>query len=212
MKLAPHIEHYLTALYPEPHPVVLEMEERARKTSFPIVGRLVGELLAWLTQMIQARTVFEVGSGFGYSAYFFARELPPDGKVILTDHSDDNLNLARNYLQKAGLSDRSILLTGDGFHHLINYAKPVDIIFLDAEKKRYPEILPLAEEKLRVGGLLIADNTLWHGKVADPSLHDADTEGIRRFNQMVLRSMTYRTYIFPIRDGLLVAYKSVIHR
>ena len=111
--LEPAIESYLESLLPERHPIFREMEAEAKRKGFPIVGPLVGSLLALLARAIGARTVLELGSGFGYSALWFAQALPPDGHLLALEGNPDNARDARAYFARAGLEGRATFKTGD---------------------------------------------------------------------------------------------------
>jgi caffeoyl-CoA O-methyltransferase len=202
----PEIEAYLKGLLPQRHPVLLEMEEEARSSGFPIVGPLVGTLLALLTKTMGARRVLELGAGFGYSAFWFAQALPPDGQVLAFERNPANIERAKAYLGKAGLGERVAFQPGDALELLDNEAGPFDIIFNDIDKSAYPQVPPKALPKLRAGGLLVSDNNLWSGRViCEPE--DDWTEGIQIYNRLVSSDSSLLTTIIPIRDGVAVSLK-----
>ena len=204
--IPPEIESYLESLLPGRHPVFIEMEAEARRRGFPIVGPVVGSLLALLARAIGARTVLELGSGFGYSALWFAQALPPDGHLIAIEGNPDNAKDAQAYFAQAGLEGRATLKTGDALELIEAEAGPFDIIFNDIDKDAYPEVPPKALPRLRTGGLLISDNALWSGRVTEPP-DDTWTAGVQAYNKMVASDPNLATTIVPIRDGVSVSLK-----
>lgn len=204
----PLIDEYLGRLAASPDPIEAEMRRHADELEgFPVVGPVVGGLLQQLALVIGSRRIFEVGSGFGYSAFWFARGLAAGGQVTLTDYSRDNLERARDYLGRAGLSDRCRFEpAGDGLAALELAEPGLDIVFFDQEKADYPKALPVALSKMRAGGLLIADNVLWGGSVARGET-DPDTAGVREFLQLILGSEGLVSTVLPLRDGLSITWK-----
>lgn len=202
----PAIERYLHEATPASPPVLRKLEARAAKEVFPVVGPLVGRLLALLAGAIQARTVFELGSGFGYSALWFASALPSDGRVVLTDTSAAHLKQAQGYFEEAGETSKAEFQRGDALELVRAYPGPCDIIFIDMDKARYPAALAAALPKLRSGGLLIADNVLWSGRVAQPR-PDADTAGLQEFTRALYAARELATTMLPLRDGVAVSLK-----
>lgn len=202
----PQVESYLHAVTPPRDPVVAEMEKLASERRFPIVGPLVGRLLYQQARAIEARTVFECGSGFGYSAWWFAQAVGERGKVVLTEGSRENCERAADYLGRAGLRDRVEIREGDGLEFLARVTVPVDLIFCDVDKYQYPRIHPLLVERLRPGGLFICDNMLWSGRVAGPE-DDPDTQGIRELTRLLYADPDLHTTILPLRDGVSISLR-----
>lgn len=200
------VESYLAAITPASEPVLREMEALAAERDFPIVGPLVGRLLFVLARSIDARAVFELGSGFGYSALWFARALGEGGRVVMTEKDPRNVALARDYFGRAGLLDRAAFETGDALEALAGYPGPFDIVFTDLDKKDYPRALLEAVPKLRRGGLLITDNVLWSGRVARDA-EDAATAAIQAHNRELFAAAGLMATILPLRDGVAVAVK-----
>ncbi|WP_434149390.1 O-methyltransferase [Methylocaldum gracile subsp. desertum] len=205
----PDIERYLTTLAGSTDtPVLVEMEELARQQNFPIVGRLVGLFLKVLAKSIGAKRVFEFGSGYGYSAYWFAEAVGPDGRVICSDGDPNNLSKAEHFLGQAGLWDRVDFRTG--FAQTVFQATEgeFDICYNDVDKGDYPEVWRLARERIRPGGLYIADNVLWHGRVAAENPVDIVpgwTDAIREHNRLIFNDPEFDAFINPTRDGVVVA-------
>ncbi|HZR47609.1 MAG TPA: O-methyltransferase [Candidatus Manganitrophaceae bacterium] len=202
----PEIEGYLEHLLPAREPVVAEMEALAEKIHFPIVGPLVGRLLFQLALIHRAERVLELGSGFGYSAYWFAKGLPKTGRVICTEGSADRIGQGVEFLRRAGLGNQVTFRQGDALELVARAEGPFDIIFCDIDKASYPNALSLALPKLRPGGLFIADNVLWSGRVATAS-DDPDTTGIKTFNKSIYTLPELTTTIIPLRDGVSVSLK-----
>jgi len=200
------VESYLYEVTPQRDPVVAEMEKLATERRFPIVGPLVGRLLYQQARAIEARTVFECGSGFGYSAWWFAHAVGERGKVVLTEGSRENCDRARDFLGRAGLLDRVEIREGDGLEFLAGVTAPVDLIFCDVDKYQYPRIHPLLGQRLRPGGLFICDNMLWSGRVAGTE-DDPDTEGIRELTRRLYADPDLHTTILPLRDGVSISLK-----
>lgn len=205
----PVIEDYLFDLFPEPDPVLHEMERRGDEENFPIVGRLVGRLLGLLTGLTQARRIFEFGSGFGYSTYWFARAAGPSGHVVHTDRSARLSDEARAYIRRARLHDRVIFEVGDAIEVFAHQEGVWDIVFLDLDKERYVDALRLAWPRIRPGGLLIADNVLWSGNVLTGD-DSPTTAGIRHFTKELLQLEDGETSILPLRDGISLTWKRKI--
>ena len=182
------------------------MEARADRADFPIVGPLVGRLLWILARAIGARRVFEMGSGFGYSGLWFARALPRGGRVTLTDTSPERSRQARRYFQRARQADKMVFLVGDAMELVSQADGLFDLIFLDADKARYPLALRAALPKLRRGGVFIADNVLWFGRVLNRR-PNAETSGILEFTRLIQTDQRLATSILPIRDGVSVSLK-----
>lgn len=200
----PEIENYLSLLAKSSDPVLQEMEGRAGDEDFPIVGPLVGRLLRQLAETSAARRVLELGSGFGYSAYWFAQGLEKESQLILTDWSKENLLQAERYLKRGGQPVALSFLEGDALETLQGLKGDFDIIFNDTQKSRYPEVVPLAAHRLRPGGLLISDNVLWHGRVVAPE-PDPDTQAVLEYNRLIFNDPGLFSVILPLRDGVAVS-------
>ncbi len=202
----PAIEDYLTSLAPPSDPVLREIEARAKKEDFPIVGPLVGRLLAVLAKAINARVVFEMGSGYGYSGLWFAHALPKQGKIILTDTSHARAKQAQAYFAKANQASKLDVRVGDAVELIEQASGPFDVVFIDIEKERYPLAFQKALPKLRVGGLLIADNVLWFGSVVTDST-EPDVVAIKQFGRLLYETPTTLSTVIPLRDGVSVSIK-----
>ncbi len=199
------VEAYLHQTFPAPDAVLLAMQREGTKRGFPIIGPLVGRLCEQLARSIGAKQVFEMGSGFGYSTVWFARAVGPEGRVVHTDGSPDLSKEARQWLARAGMAERVRFRVGDA-RNLLD-GGPWDVIFIDIDKEGYPDAWRLAAERVRVGGLIITDNTLWSGKVADPQPGDDATAGVVEYTRLALDDERYLTTILPLRDGVAVSLR-----
>jgi caffeoyl-CoA O-methyltransferase len=204
----PEIESYLRKLYDDGDPVRREMEALAEKKGFPIVGPLVGRELSLLTRGIGARRVFELGSGYGYSALFFAKAVGPEGTVHCTDTSEENVRLAADFLGRAGVFSRVTYHQEEATAALRRVGGIWDIVYNDIDKDGYPDTVDLAYEHLRPGGLFITDNVLWSGRVL-PGANDraASTQGVIEFTRRLFAHRGFLTSINPTRDGVAVALR-----
>lgn len=191
-------------------PVLADMEVRATEHGFPIIGRAAGRFLEVAARMVGARRVVELGSGFGYSAWWFARAVGEDGEIVCTDASEDNARLAEDYLRRAGVWDRVTYRVGDAVDGLGATEGEVDVVYCDVDKHGYPEAWEAARDRIRVGGLWLCDNVLWDGRVATggdrPGL-EGWTDAIRRMNRAVATDPDFVTTISPVRDGVMCAVR-----
>ena len=207
----PAIENYMRGLLGDTdHPVLLAMETLAQERNFPIVDRLVGVFLETLARSINANRIFEFGSGYGYSAYWFAKAVGDNGVVICTDGDPLNKGKAEQFLTAAQLWDKVEFHTGMAQAIFSQTDGLFDICYNDVDKGDYPEIWQMAKDRIRPGGLYIADNVLWHGRVAMNEFVDIVpgwTEAIREHNEQIFNDPDFDAYINPTRDGVIVARK-----
>jgi predicted O-methyltransferase YrrM len=204
--LGPKIEQYLNDLLPERESVVQEMEEYAEANQFPIVGPLVGRLCYQMVRSINAKRIFEMGSGFGYSTYWLARGLTGDGKIIFTEYSQANIKLATDFLGKTQVLDKVEIIHGDAIEALENRDEEFDLIMNDIDKEYYPKSLKVILPRLRKGGILITDNLIWNARVVEAE-PDTQTRGIMEYTKMIYDSPDLWTTIIPLRDGVGISYK-----
>ncbi|MFQ5607450.1 MAG: O-methyltransferase, partial [Candidatus Zixiibacteriota bacterium] len=162
---APELDRYLSRILPEREPTLARMEALARRKDFPIIGPQVGRLLYQYARLIRARRVFELGSGFGYSAFWFSLALGARGEIHLTDSDEENLIRAGKFLRQGKLKSRYRFHLGDALESLEGVSGKFDIILNDIDKVDYPEVIEQALARLKRGGLLITDNVIWSGKV-----------------------------------------------
>jgi caffeoyl-CoA O-methyltransferase len=204
------IEDYLRDTFGGDHPVAAEMEAEAEERGFPIVGRAVGVTLEALAHAAGARRVLELGSGYGYSAYWFARAVGDGGEVHMTDGDAANQDRAVEYLERAGLDERVTPHVGNALEIINDLEGEFDVIFCDIDKEGYPEAWRKARERIRVGGLYLCDNVLWDGRVVtgeDREGMPGLVEAIRVHNSEIAGDRRYRSTIVPTRDGVMVAVR-----
>ena len=219
--LHPVINGYLLDIIPARDAVLTEMEAYAREHRFPIVGPLVGRVLHQLVLMTNPTRIFEMGSGFGYSAYWMAKALrQPEAHIICTDGSQENANRAADYLARGGVANRIDYRVGNALEIIDETEGDFDIIYNDIDKDGYPEAFHKAIPRLRSGGLFITDNMLWMGRVAtrdtevapqerdeqEQWLHET-TVGVKELTRLLYNSPDVFTTIIPLRDGVSVAVK-----
>jgi len=202
----PEVNDYLLHQLPPRDPVLTEMEKLAKKEDFPIVGPLVGTLLAQLVTVTRVRRVFEMGSGFGYSAYWIARALPEEGRVICTESSEDNAEKGLAFLKRGGLDHKVEYRIGDALEIARSAAGPFEFVFNDVDKYMYPDVFRVVVPKLRPGALFVSDNLLWHGKVLTKE-SDKETDAVRNFTRLMFSEPRLISSIIPIRDGVGVCLK-----
>ncbi len=202
----PYVEQYLENLDTTRDTVLVEMERQARAGDFPIVGPLVGRMLCLLARSIGAKRILEFGSGFGYSGYWFARALPEDGELILTEGSAQNMAQAREFFRRGIVRCRVRFEVGDGFDVLDRLPGEFDIIFNDVGKAQYPTAFHKAIPRVRTGGYFISDNMLWGGRVANDPSHPT-TQGVLELTRLLFRAPNLYTAILPVRDGVSVSLK-----
>ncbi len=207
--VTPEVEEYMKRLNAvDDEPVLLEMEALAEKKSFPIIGRLCGRSLEVLARSINARRIFELGSGFGFSAYWFARATGADGEIHLTDMDPDNEKLALDFLGRAGLVDPIHYHVSDALEALNATDGEFDIVYCDIDKGGYPDAWRAGRERVRVGGYYLCDNMLWSGRVAAaPGEHDEWTKAIHETNGLIASDPSFRSTIIPTRDGVIAALR-----
>jgi predicted O-methyltransferase YrrM len=165
--------------------------------------------LRFLVRVSGARRILEIGTFTGYSALAMASAMAPDGTLVALDRSEEWTAVARRYWEKAGLADRIDLRIGEGAELLaaIPEEPTFDLVFLDADKPGYPGYLELIVPRLESGGMLVADNTLRHGSVADPAETSEPIEAVRRFNDLVVADLRLEAQLLPLFDGLTIAVK-----
>jgi caffeoyl-CoA O-methyltransferase len=208
----PAVTRYMNGLAAvDDEPVLLEMEALAEREGFPIIGRLCGQLLELMARAIGARRIFELGSGYGYSAFWFSRATGDEGEIHLTDLDPENERKALDFLGRAGLGKPIQYHVVDALAGLDETEGEFDIVYCDIDKGGYPEAWRRGRERVRVGGLYICDNMLWSGRVTDESDEPDDSGGwtnaIMQTNEAIARDPDFRSTIVPTRDGVVVALR-----
>ena len=208
---------YLDALVPERPPVMQRMEEYAAEHEFPIIGPAAGYFCYLVAKMLGARTVYELGSGYGYSTAWFAKAVDENGGGVVHHVVwDEELSaLARKHLGVLGYpatdsgeeaSTKISYTVGEAVAAFREVDGPFDLVFNDIDKVAYPDTVEVVEARLRPGGAFITDNMLWSGRVlTDDS--SPETVAIRRFTSMIAESPSWDGSVIPIRDGLLLAIR-----
>ena len=217
MKLLPVTEElysYLVVVTVKDHPALAALREET--AAMPSGGMQIaaeqGQFMQLLVHLLQATRYLEVGCFTGYSSLVMAMALPEDGSVTTCDVSQEWTDVARRHWQSAGVADKITLKLGpaaDSLRRLLaeGSAESFDIAFIDADKDNYPNYYDLCFDLVRPGGLILIDNTLWGGQVADPSVADPDTEGIRAVNQRAFEDDRVDSCLLPLSDGLHICHK-----
>lgn len=205
----PAVQDYITSLVPPREAELMEMEAYAEKHDFPIIGPACGYYCYQLARMIGARSVFELGSGYGYSTAWFAKAVRESGGGVVhhTVWEEELSERARSHLVKLGSADLVQFHVSEAVEALKKTDGPFDIIFNDIDKQAYPASLPIIKEKLRSGGLLIIDNMLWHGRIFDKTDLAPTTLGVHEFTKQITNDLDWIVSLAPMRDGMIVAYK-----
>lgn len=204
--ISSHIENYIIERTIHSNKILDEMHAYAEECDIPIVGPLVGNFLFIIALITKSKRIFELGSGFGYSAYWFAKATGGDGRIVCTDYSKENMEKAFYFFKKAKLENLLEFKTGDSLELLDNTDEEFEIIFNDVDKEFYPDVIDIAYDKLINGGLLITDNVLWYGRVVENDSLPS-TRGVKDFNELICADTRFITSMLPLRDGVSLSYK-----
>lgn len=174
-----------------------------------ISGNLQGKMLELFVRMKQPKTILEIGTYTGYSGICLARGLGQDGKLITIDINDELETMVRGFFEESGLSGRIDYLLGNALEIIPTLPGPFDMVFVDADKINYIKYYELIIDKLSSGGIILADNVLWSGKVVveDGQKIDKDTQAILDFNKLIQDDPRVENVLLPIRDGVMMARK-----
>ena len=196
------------------HPVLRELREETAKLPKAVmqVGADQGQFLALLARLVGARRCLEIGVFTGYSSLAVAMALPEDGTILALDVSEEWTSIARRYWKKAGVDHKIDLRLGPAMNTLdtlisLRDLGRFDMVFIDADKTSYLGYYERCIELVRQGGLIVVDNTLWSGRVADPANNDADTVALRAFNEALHRDERIDLALLPVGDGVTLARK-----
>ena len=203
------VQEFLKELVPTREPEMRIMEAYAEQHDFPIIGPAAGYNCYQITRMMRAKSVFEMGSGYGYSTAWFAKVVQENGGGVV-HHTvwDEKLSkMATDHLSRLGFDGLVEYHVAEAVETLRNMAGPFDLIFNDIDKEGYPASLPVIKQKLKSGGMLIVDNILWSGQVFDKSNESSSTAGIREFTHLITNDPDWIVSLVPVRDGIIVAYK-----
>ena len=205
------IHQYILSHIDEEDPVLTELD---RETNLKVLGarmisgHLQGQVLAMISKMIQPKYILELGTFTGYSAICLAKGLKPGGKLVTIEVDDELETLAKKYFEKAGISESVDLRIGSALEIIPTLTETFDLVFIDADKREYLQYYNLLIDRLQSGAFLIADNTLWSGKVLDgPRADDFQTKGILEFNTMLRNDNRVEKVILPLRDGMTLIRK-----
>jgi len=190
------------------------LKELDRQTNLNVLharmlsGHLQGQVLTMLSKMIQPKIILEIGTFTGYSALCLSKGLQKDGKLITIEMNDELESMASKYFKKAGLENCIEQRIGSALEIIPELEYTFDLVFIDADKKEYTQYFKLVFDKLASGGYIIADNTLWSGKVLEtPAEDDFQTKGIIEFNTFIKNNNQVEKVILPVRDGMTVIRK-----
>lgn len=220
MEIAPdETVRFVRAVAPDPDGVQEEMADYADETGFPTVGHEVGATLRMAARMVDAERVFEFGSGYGYSAYWFAEALPEDGEIVLTEHDEDELAMAREYMDRGGFDGLARYEAGDALDAIERYEGPFDVVLIDHQKHRYCEAFDAVREKVSPGGVVVADNAMKAGVIRtekllailegeDPDDVNEHTRGIADYLLTVRDDPDFETVVLPLGEGIAVSYRT----
>ncbi len=200
------LDEYLHLLTPPRELVLQEMETLAAQRGFPIVGPLVGRILFQYARLLSPHRIMELGSGYGYSAFWWSLGSLQETRIYCTEGSPENIKLANDFLGRAGFSSKVEYYLGDALETLDRVPGEFDILFMDIDKHQYPDGFQKGFPRLRKGGLFVTDNVLWSGKVVDND-QDTATVGIRKYNELIYTTPGAFSTILPVRDGVAVTLK-----
>jgi predicted O-methyltransferase YrrM len=209
-----NIKNYLDNLPWSENPLLSQLRAHTQDVqgSGMILGPTAARVLQLLVRMTGATNYLEVGTYTGCSSLSVALAMPDDGRIVACDVSEEYTAIAREFWAKAGVSERIDLRIGPAAVTLQAMLDDgaegsFDIAFIDADKTGYEVYFPLCVDLVRPGGLILADNVLWGGRVADPAENGETTEVMRRFNDMVFKNEKVFPAILPVGDGMTVAWK-----
>jgi predicted O-methyltransferase YrrM len=203
------LQPYLDSLVPARPAEVEKMEAYARQHDFPIIGPASGQMCYQVARLIEAKRIFEMGSGYGYSTLWFAKAVQENGggNVYHVVWDDKLSQMARGHLDVLGYTDLIQYHVGEATDALQQTEGLFDLIFNDIDKHGYPASLPIIKEKLRPGGVLIIDNMIFHGAIFDDNNQSPSKKGVVEFTRLITTDPDWIVSLLPIRDGLIVAYK-----
>jgi predicted O-methyltransferase YrrM len=173
-----------------------------------LCGQVQGKFLEFISRMIQPSYILEIGTYTGYSAICLARGLRTGGKLITIEINDEIALVAEKFIKEAGLQEKIHLINGDALKIIPGLNPDIDLVFMDAEKEQYQAYSDLIFPKLKTGGFIIADNTLWDGKVVyEKDFNDSASVALRQFNSFIRNNPKIENLILPLRDGLSIIRK-----
>lgn len=168
-------------------------------------GHLQGRLLALLSKMLRPQRILEIGTYTGYSALCLAEGLAQNGHLHSVDNNAEIIDMAQSYVDRSAYREQITLHQGPGLDWIHRLDESWDLVFIDADKENYPNYLEALLPKLPIGAIILADNVLWSGKVADPGAGDAETSALRLYNQRIMNHTRLEGMIISVRDGISLA-------
>jgi predicted O-methyltransferase YrrM len=206
------LDNYVVAHSQEEPKVLQELtKETWQKVLNPrmLSGAFQGRILSMITKIIQPKNILEIGTYTGYSALCLAEGLPSEGKIITIDKNEELEPICTKYFNESTYKDQIILHTGNALDVIPQLNKPFDLVFIDADKENYSNYFDLIIDQMPSGGIIIADNVLWSGKVLDKLEleKDMETKALHEFNQKIHQDTRVENVLFPVRDGLMVIRK-----
>jgi caffeoyl-CoA O-methyltransferase len=200
---------YLDRLLPQNDPLLVEMEAYAAEHRVPIADREVAYFLELNARATKAKKALEIGMAIGYSVVHLARGMGRDGLVVTIEPNNEMIRASEDFLTRAGLRNQVRIERGKALDVMPKLNETFDLLFIDAVKEEYRQYLDLGLERLNVGGLVLVDNLLWGGRVADNSEQsDSSTLALRDFNQYFVNHPQLHAEVLPVGDGLGYAVKS----
>jgi caffeoyl-CoA O-methyltransferase len=170
-------------------------------------GHVQGKFLELISKMIRPEFILEIGTFTGYSAICLAKGLKPGGKLFTIEINDELTEFAHSYFVKAGAESNIVQLTGNAPELIPGLKQMFDLVFIDGDKREYADYFKKIFKKVKPGGFIIADNTLWGGQVVEPDITDQQARGIIEFNEMIRNNKSIEKMIVPLRDGLTIIQK-----
>lgn len=191
----------LKALNKETHQKILQ--------SRMISGHYQGRVLSFISQLIRPETILEIGTYTGYATLCLAEGLTKNGKIHTIEINEELIDFQKKYFDQSKFKNQIFTHIGDAIDIIPKLKLKYDLIFLDADKANYPNYMEMVVPKLKRGGVLVADNVLWNGKVLDyqQKRDDIETKGIKLFSELVKKNSSLQTLLLPIRDGLMMCRK-----
>lgn len=210
MNLDPIIEQYIVQHSSFEGNLLKELErETHQKTTQPnmISGYIQGRVLSMIAKMLQPKNILEIGTFTGYATLCLAEGLTENGKIITIDCNDELRYLPEKYFANSPYASQIRYIHGNATDILPNLSQVFDLIFIDADKQNYLNYWQLLQNKLKIGSVILADNVLWYGKVADENHNDRKTSALKNFNKKIIESKEFENIILPIRDGINIIRK-----
>ena len=170
-------------------------------------GHLQGRFLSLISKILQPKLILEIGTYTGYSALCLAEGLTEKGQLITLDINEELETFARSFFNRSPYASQIDYRIADAKDEIKNIDGPIDLVFIDADKRNYATYFDMVIDKVRSGGLIIVDNVLWSGKIIDASAQDKSTVALREFNQKCLDDVRVEKTLLPLRDGLLILRK-----